>query len=69
MRAVLALQQTAQYKRHRPGNTLLYQLVEQYYPDFKEAIYRPCQKSKKKIKFETLYKSMLCEALNSDNKY
>lgn len=34
MRAVLALQQTAQYKRHRPENTLLYQLVERYYPQF-----------------------------------
>jgi ribosomal protein S27E len=34
MRAVLALQQTAQYKRHRPENTLLYELVERYYPQF-----------------------------------
>ena len=34
MRAVLALQQTAQYKRHRPENTLFYQLVERYYPQF-----------------------------------
>ncbi|WP_435787369.1 transposase [Alteromonas sp.] len=31
---MLALQQTAQYKRHRPENTLLYQLVERYYPQF-----------------------------------
>lgn len=35
---MLATQQTAQYKRHRPENTLLYQLVERYYPDFKEAL-------------------------------
>ena len=35
---MLAIQQTAQYKRHRPENTLLYQLVEQYYPDFKETL-------------------------------
>jgi len=38
MTVVLAIQQTAQYKRHRPENTLLYQLVEQYYPDFKETL-------------------------------
>lgn len=30
----LALQQSEQYKRHRPETTLLYQLVERYYPDF-----------------------------------
>jgi ribosomal protein S27E len=35
---VLAIQQTAQYKRHRPETTLLYQLVAQYYPDFKETL-------------------------------
>jgi hypothetical protein len=38
MTVVLAIQQTAQYKRYRPENTLLYQLVEQYYPDFKETL-------------------------------
>jgi hypothetical protein len=38
MIAVLAMQQTAQYKRHRPENTLLYQLVERYYPEFKEVL-------------------------------
>jgi ribosomal protein S27E len=31
---VLAIQQSKQYKRHRPETTLLYQLVEQYYPEF-----------------------------------
>jgi hypothetical protein len=35
---VLAIQQTAKYKRHRPENTLLYQLVERHYPEFKEAL-------------------------------
>ena len=35
---MLATQQTAQYKRHRPENTLLYQLVERHYPEFKEAL-------------------------------
>jgi len=30
----LALQQSETYKRHRPETTLLYQLVERYYPDF-----------------------------------
>jgi ribosomal protein S27E len=34
MAVVLAIQQTAQYKRHRPETTLLYQLVERYYPQF-----------------------------------
>ena len=38
MKPLLATQQTDQYKRHRPENTLLYQLVERYYPDFKEAL-------------------------------
>lgn len=38
MRALLSLQQPAQYKRHRPENTLLYQLVERHYPEFKEAL-------------------------------
>ena len=36
MRPLLAIQQTAQYKRHRPENTLLYQLVERHYPEFLE---------------------------------
>ena len=31
---MLALQQSETYKRHRPETTLLYQLVERYYPDF-----------------------------------
>jgi ribosomal protein S27E len=31
---VLAVQQIEQYKRHRPETTLLYQLIERYYPDF-----------------------------------
>ena len=35
---MLALQQPAQYKRHRPENTLLYQLVDRHYPEFKEAL-------------------------------
>ena len=26
------------YERHRPGKTLLYQIVEQYYPDFRSAM-------------------------------
>ena len=38
MNPLLATQQTAQYKRHRPENTLLYQLVERHYPEFKEAL-------------------------------
>jgi hypothetical protein len=38
MSPLLAIQQTAKYKRHRPENTLLYQLVEQYYPEFKETL-------------------------------
>jgi hypothetical protein len=33
---VLAVQQSGQYKRHRPETTLLYQLIEQYYPDVTE---------------------------------
>lgn len=28
------------YKRHRPENTLLYQLIERYYPDFLEHLLR-----------------------------
>jgi ribosomal protein S27E len=35
---LLAIKQTAQYKRHRPENTLLYQLVERHYPEFKETL-------------------------------
>lgn len=35
---MLALQQTAQYKRHQPENTLLYQLVERHYLEFKETL-------------------------------
>lgn len=35
---MLALQQTTQYKRHRPENTLLYQLVGRHYPEFKETL-------------------------------
>ena len=31
---MLAKQQSEKYKRHRPETTLLYQLVERYYPDF-----------------------------------
>jgi ribosomal protein S27E len=31
---VPAIQQSEQYKRHRPETTLLYQLVERYYPGF-----------------------------------
>lgn len=31
---MLAVQQSEQYKRHRPETILLYQLVEQYYPHF-----------------------------------
>jgi hypothetical protein len=31
---VLARQQSETYKCHRPETTLLYQLVERYYPDF-----------------------------------
>jgi ribosomal protein S27E len=31
---VLALQQSETYKRHRPETTLLYQLIERYYPEF-----------------------------------
>ena len=31
---VPATQQGRTYKRHRPETTLLYQLVERYYPDF-----------------------------------
>ena len=31
---MLALQQSKTYKRHRPETTLLYQLIERYYPDF-----------------------------------
>ena len=31
---MLAKQQSEIYKRHRPETTLLYQLVELYYPDF-----------------------------------
>ncbi|MFT6087943.1 MAG: hypothetical protein ACI9UD_003131 [Glaciecola sp.] len=34
MRDVLAIQQEQKYKRHRPETTLLYQLVERYYPEF-----------------------------------
>jgi hypothetical protein len=35
---LLALQQAGQNKRHRPETTLFYQLVEQYYPAFQEAL-------------------------------
>jgi hypothetical protein len=38
MRPLLATQQLAKYKRHRPENTLLYQRVEQYYPESKETL-------------------------------
>jgi hypothetical protein len=38
MAVVLTIQQTEQYKRYRPETTLLYQLVEQCYPDFQEAL-------------------------------
>ncbi len=31
---MLALQQPEKYKRHHPKTTLLYQLVERYYPEF-----------------------------------
>ncbi|MGK0411423.1 MAG: hypothetical protein ACJASB_003626, partial [Shewanella psychromarinicola] len=31
---MLAVQLSEQYKRHRPETTLLYQLIERYYPDF-----------------------------------
>ena len=31
---MLAVQQSGQYKRHRPETTLLYQLVERHYPEF-----------------------------------
>ena len=34
MKEVLAIQQQQKYKRHRPETTLLYQLVERYYPEF-----------------------------------
>jgi ribosomal protein S27E len=34
MKDVLAIQQEQKYKRHRPETTLLYQLVERYYPEF-----------------------------------
>jgi hypothetical protein len=34
MKEVLAIQQQQKYKRHRPETTLLYQLVERYYPAF-----------------------------------
>jgi len=33
-----AFQQTTQYKRHCPKNTLLYQLVEMHYPEFEDAL-------------------------------
>jgi hypothetical protein len=36
---LLAKQQTALYKRHRPENTLLYQLVERHCPVFKETLF------------------------------
>jgi hypothetical protein len=29
------VEQPAHYERHRPEHTLLYQLVEEYYPAFK----------------------------------
>lgn len=38
MNPLLAIQQTAQYKQHRPAYTLLYQMVEQHYSKFKEAL-------------------------------
>jgi hypothetical protein len=31
---LLVVQQLEKYKRHRPETTLLYQLVERYYPEF-----------------------------------
>jgi hypothetical protein len=34
IKEVLAIQQQQKYKRHRPETTLLYQLVERYYPEF-----------------------------------
>jgi ribosomal protein S27E len=34
MKEVLVIQQQQKYKRHRPETTLLYQLVERYYPEF-----------------------------------
>jgi hypothetical protein len=38
LRPLLTTQQTAQYKGHQPENTLLYQLVERHYLEFKEAL-------------------------------
>ena len=34
MKNVLAIQQEQKYKRHRTETTLLYQLVDLYYPEF-----------------------------------
>jgi hypothetical protein len=34
MKNLLAIQQEQKYKRHRLETTLLYQLVERYYPEF-----------------------------------
>ena len=41
----------ASYQRHRPEQTLLYRIVEQYYPGFLEllALYGPPRVCKKKI--------------------
>lgn len=40
---VLAIQQTVQYKRHRPETTLLYQLLERYYPQFTANLVEQCK--------------------------
>jgi len=34
MKDVLGIQQEQKYKQHRPETTLLYKLVERYYPEF-----------------------------------
>lgn len=40
---MLAKQQSEKYKHHRPQTTLLYQLVERYYPDFIANLAEQCR--------------------------
>jgi hypothetical protein len=49
---LLALQQTAHYKRHRPENILLYQLVERHYHEFKETLSEQGKQSPKFVERE-----------------
>ena len=43
---MLVFQRTELYKRHQPAYTLLYQLLERHYPEFKEMLSEQYKKSR-----------------------